>query len=116
MSGLSRPAVLRLTWLVVALAIAGALVIAVAADRPSLTNADRVHQLTEDFACPVCAGQSLAESDVPVARTIRATISSLVDDGVPDEEVRLLLVARFGADIDYNPSGSGLVGMVWVHG
>ena len=85
MSGPVRPRVIRLAWLAVALAIAGALAIAVAADRPALTNADRVRQLAEDFACPVCAGQSLAESDVSVARTIRATISVLVDDGVGDD-------------------------------
>ena len=114
MSGPVRSPVIRLAWLAVALAIAGALAIAVAADRPALTNADRVRQLAEDFACPVCAGQSLAESDVPVARTIRATISILVDDGVGDDEVRSLLVSRFGTDIDYNPSGSGLTGVVWV--
>ncbi|MBC8195645.1 MAG: cytochrome c-type biogenesis protein CcmH [Acidimicrobiia bacterium] len=104
----------RAAWLLIILAATGALMVAETADRPALTNADRVHDLAEDFACPVCQGQSIAESDAPVARTIRATIVRMVDDGATDAEVRDLLVASFGEDIDYSPSGRGLTGLVWV--
>ena len=82
----------RFTWAAIVLVVIASLAIAATADRPALTSADRVRQLTEDFACPVCAGQSLAESDAAVARTIRATISTLVDKGADDHEVRSLLV------------------------
>ena len=82
--------------------------------RPPLTNADRVHALAGDFACPVCRGQSLGESDVPIARTIRSSIRTMVDDGRTDDEIRSVLVARFGEDIDYTPGGEGLTGLVWV--
>ena len=104
----------RFTWAAIVLVVIASLAIAITADRPALTNADRVRQLTEDFACPVCAGQSLADSDAAVARTIRATISTLVDKGTDDNEVRSLLVARFGTDIEYNPSGSGVISLVWI--
>ncbi|MEE2769101.1 MAG: cytochrome c-type biogenesis protein CcmH [Actinomycetota bacterium] len=104
----------RFAWVAIVLVVIASLAIAVTADRPALTSADRVRQLTEDFACPVCAGQSLAESDAAVARTIRATISTLVDEGADDNEVRSLLVTRFGADIEYNPSGSGVISLVWI--
>lgn len=101
-------------WLLVLLVSVGALVVSETAERPPLTNADRVHDLAEDFACPVCQGQSVAESDAPVARTIRATIVRMVDEGATDAEVRDLLVASFGEDIDYSPDGGGLTGLVWV--
>ena len=101
-------------WLLVLLVSVGALVVPKTAERPPLTNADRVHDLAEDFACPVCQGQSVAESDAPVARTIRATIVRMVDEGATDAEVRDLLVASFGEDIDYSPDGGGLTGLVWV--
>ena len=53
----------RAAWFLVLLVSVGALVVAETAERPALTNADRVHDLAQDFACPVCQGQSIAESD-----------------------------------------------------
>ena len=104
----------RLTWLLVLVVAVGSLVVSEVAERPALTNADRVRDLAGDFACPVCQGQSLGESDVPIARTIRSTIRTMVDRGRTDGEIRSMLVDRFGEDIDYMPSGDGLVGLVWV--
>ena len=105
---------MRLLWPLLLIVAAATLVVAEVAERPSLTNADRAHELAQEFACPVCAGQSVAESDVPIARTIRASIASMVDGGATDDDIRTMLVARFGEDIDYTPSGSGLIGLVWV--
>ena len=104
----------RTAWFLVAAMVLGALLVAETAERPALTNADRVHDLAGDFACPVCQGQSVAESDAPVARTIRATIRSMVDEGATDGEVRELLVSSFGEDIDYAPRGDGLTSLVWI--
>ncbi len=101
-------------WLTVLAVVVGSLVVSEVADRSPRTNADRVHALADDFACPVCQGQSLGESDVPIARTIRSTIRTMVDEGRTDAEVRTMLVERFGEDIDYTPTGRGLTGMVWV--
>lgn len=104
----------RLAW-VGALAIAsGALLFGEFADPPPRTNTDRVYRLAQDFACPVCQGQSVAESDVPVAREIRRQIGIWVDDGRTDEFVRDQLVGFYGEDIDYNPAASGLTSLVWI--
>ncbi|MBQ90485.1 MAG: hypothetical protein CL441_03540 [Acidimicrobiaceae bacterium] len=105
---------MRWLWPLLLVVALGTLVVAEVAGRPALTNADRAHDLAQEFACPVCAGQSVAESDVPIARTIRASIASMVDGGATDDDIRTMLVARFGEDIDYTPSGSGLTGLVWV--
>ena len=80
----------RLTWLVVLAVVVRSLVAAEQVGRPPLTNADRVHTLAGDFACPVCRGQSLGESDVPIARTIRSSIRTMVDDGRTDDELSLI--------------------------
>ena len=81
---------------------------------PPRTNADRAHALAQDFACPVCAGQSVAESDVPVAREIRRQIAVWVDEGRGDGYIRDQLVAAYDADIDYTPAATGLTSLVWV--
>ena len=93
---------------------AGAYLYGAVAPGPPRTNADRVHALARGFACPVCAGQSVAESDVPVAREIRRQIGIWVDEGRSDDYIRDELVAAYDIDIDYNPSGAGLTGLVWV--
>ena len=104
----------HLIWILFLSVAVLSLTFSVVSESPPLTNSERVSSLAADFACPVCAGQSLAESDVPVAKTIRATISTMVDGGSSDENIRNLLVSKFGEDIDYNPSGGGLTGLVWV--
>ncbi|MBT3248287.1 MAG: hypothetical protein HN567_08360 [Actinobacteria bacterium] len=104
----------RFRWLALVVLVLGALVVSEVATQPVLTNADRAHQLAENFACPVCSGQSVAESDVPIARAIRTEIARMVDEGATDAMVRTELVERFGQDIDYTPQGSGLTGLVWV--
>jgi cytochrome c-type biogenesis protein CcmH len=104
----------RLAW-VGALAIAsGALLFGEFADPPPRTNTDRVYGLAENFACPVCQGQSVAESDVPVAREIRRQIGVWVDDGRTDGFIRDQLVGFYGEDIDYNPAASGVTSLVWI--
>ena len=103
-----------LSWIAAAVVAATAFVYGAVDEGPPRTNADRVRALAEDFACPVCAGQSVAESDVPVAREIRRQIAVWVDEGRSDAYIRDQLVAAYDVDIDYNPSGSGLTSLVWV--
>lgn len=101
-------------WTAAAVVAAGAWLYGAVAPGPPRTNADRVRALAENFACPVCAGQSVAESDVPVAREIRRQIGIWVDEGRSNDYIRDELVAAYDADIDYNPSGAGITGLVWV--
>ena len=102
------------SWIVAVVVAAAAFVYGALDEGPPRTNADRVHALAEDFACPVCAGQSVAESDVPVAREIRRQIAVWVDEGRSDAFIRNQLVAAYDVDIDYNPSGSGITSLVWI--
>ena len=104
----------RLAWVGAIAIAAGALLFGEIDDPPARTNADRVYDLARDFACPVCQGQSVAESDVPVARTIRREIGVWVGEGRSDEYIRDQLVGFYGEDIDYNPSATGVTSLVWI--
>ncbi|MYH94648.1 MAG: hypothetical protein F4126_13160, partial [Acidimicrobiaceae bacterium] len=55
------------SWIAAVVVAAAVFLYGALDEGPPKTNADRVRVLAEDFACPVCAGQSVAESDVPVA-------------------------------------------------
>jgi cytochrome c-type biogenesis protein CcmH/NrfF len=91
-----------------------ALVIAAVDEGVPQTNSDRAYALAKDFACPVCQGQSIAESDVPIARTIRRNIRIWVDEGRSEDFIRDELVSIYGEDIDYSPSTDGITSLVWI--
>ncbi|CAI8381876.1 MAG: Cytochrome c-type biogenesis protein CcmH [Acidimicrobiales bacterium AG-410-I20] len=104
----------RYRWILLVAVVFGAIIFSELAEKPALTNADKVHRIADDLACPVCDGQSVAESDVPIAKAIRTEIARMVDEGLTDSAIRADLVSRFGEDIDYTPKRSGLTGLVWV--
>lgn len=101
-------------WLAIVVVGASTLVFAAVDEGPPSTNADRAYELAKDFACPVCQGQSVAESDVVVARNIRREIRIWVDEGRSDGFIRDQLVANFGEDVDYTPSSDGITALVWI--
>ena len=104
----------RLAWVALLAVAAGGLLYGEIDDPPLATDADRVYSLAQDFACPVCQGQSVAESDVPVAREIRRQIGVWVSEGRTDDFIRDQLVGFYGEDIDYNPAASGVTSLVWI--
>ena len=101
-------------WLAAFAVAFGALVFGSIDEGEPRTNSDRAYALANRYACPVCNGQSVAESDVPIARTIRAEIRTRVDAGETDEQITDYLVRTNGDDIDLNPSASGITGLVWM--
>lgn len=103
-----------LAWLTIAVVGVSTLVFAAVDQGAPTTNADRAYELAKDFACPVCQGQSIAESDVVVARNIRREIRVWVDEGRSDDFIRDQLVANFGEDIDYTPPSDGITALVWI--
>ncbi len=103
-----------LAWLGVFVVAASALIFAAVDEGIPETNADRAYALANDFACPVCQGQSVAESDAPTARNIRREIQVWVDEGRSDQYIRDQLVLIWGEDIHYTPAGSGITSLVWI--
>jgi len=105
----------RLWWWVgaAAVAVSAFLYGSVSGGQPR-TNAERAYALSNEFACPVCQGQSVAQSDASVARIIRREIRTWVDEGRTTDFIRSQLVADFGEDIDYTPSASGITSLVWI--
>ena len=62
----------------------------------------------------MCDGQSVAESNAPVAKNIRISIAQWIDEGRSDEFIRAELRSLFGDDVDYTPSGEGISSLVWI--
>ena len=103
----------KLAWAALLLVVVGALVIGVT-DRDQASDADRAHRLGETIMCPACSGESVTNSQAPVAKAIRQRIDALIDEGKSDQEIRDTLVDSFGERIVLNPPREGLAGLVWV--
>jgi cytochrome c-type biogenesis protein CcmH/NrfF len=78
------------------------------------TDADRAYAISKTIGCPVCNGQSVAESNAPVAKNIRISIAKWIDEGRSDDYIRAELRSLFGEDVDYTPSGDGVTSLVWI--
>lgn len=101
-------------WLCLLAAGLSALVISTQVEGPPRTNQDRVRALAEDFACPTCDGQSVAESNAVIALEIRRDIQRRVDEGDSDAQVTDALISAYGESIDLRPSSGGIVGLIWT--
>ena len=113
MMGLGRTA-RRVLW-ILAVALLGAIIgVAGRGDGKPPTNEERVQALSEQLACPECAGQSVANSSSPAAQNIRRAVAEMVDEGAGDDDIRARITDRFGERVSLVPAGSGLVGLVWV--
>jgi cytochrome c-type biogenesis protein CcmH len=103
----------RLAWLALAAVIAVALVIGVT-DRSPATAEERARRIGDTVMCPACSGETVADSQAPVAVNIRRQIAGKVAEGKSDREIRDELASRYGERVILNPPRSGVAGLVWV--
>lgn len=103
----------RISWLVLVVVLAVSLFVG-RTDGVAQTPAERVRTLSTEFACPTCDGQSVADSNAPVAANIVREIRRQVDDGRTDTEIEAFLVDRYGAAVVLTPPASGVDGLIWV--
>jgi cytochrome c-type biogenesis protein CcmH len=101
------------TWLVVGIVVVVTLAIATfGAAEP--TPAERVRDLSAQFACPQCDGQSVRDSDVGVSVEIRAAIARGVQEGRTDEQILGALAEAYGDQLLLNPPATGVSSLVWI--
>jgi cytochrome c-type biogenesis protein CcmH len=108
------PRVRSLGWVAVLTAIVIALSIALFGERDAPNNAERAFNVADQLACPVCEGQSIAESDSATAKAIRADIDARIDQGQTDDQITDFLIGRYNESISLKPQASGVVGLVWI--
>ncbi|OWY61191.1 hypothetical protein B7486_65105, partial [cyanobacterium TDX16] len=105
----------RLAW--VALVVVAVLAIGVGLfvnEGSVRTTEERTTNLAESVKCPTCRSQSVAESEAPIAREIRAEIAQRIEAGESDDQIRDYLVSRYGQEVLLTPPSSGIAGLVWV--
>ena len=63
----------------------------------------RAHDLFNEIRCPVCSGQAISESDVPVSVSLRQYVETRIAAGDSDAQIKQSLVERYGQDILFEP-------------
>jgi cytochrome c-type biogenesis protein CcmH len=102
-------------WLVMACVLAALLVVGVRRANEPRSADERVQSISKRIACPVCDGESVAESRAPSAIQIRNEIESLVDDGqLADNDIVVSIDQRYVEELALLPSSSGVDLLIWV--
>ncbi len=114
MSGPRPTGFRRASWIVIGALVVVSLVRAATDDGSPRTTADKVEAIAKTLKCPVCDGQSVADSDVAASRAIRVEIARLVEQGRSTSEVRSTIAATYGDQVQLTPPASGLAGLVWM--
>ena len=72
-----------------------------------------VRQIAESLACPICEGQSVAESNSQLAQNMREVIRKKVEAGEAREKIMAYFVDRYGEGILLAPPRTGFNQMLW---
>ena len=100
-------------WLVLAAAAAGLLVVGVRRASGPRDNTERITAIARTLKCPVCSGESVDQSNVPVAANIREEIARLVAAGSTDPQIRTRIEQLYpGSQLVPDAHGANLV--LWV--
>jgi cytochrome c-type biogenesis protein CcmH len=102
-----------LPWVALAAVLVVALVALVVRSQPSDSVSARSARLAKLVKCPDCQGESVANSNVEIARNIRALITRRVAAGQSDDQV-LAYIDTLYPDSRISPSGNGIDMLAWA--
>ena len=104
--------------LVLALLLAAAPALAV---QPGEMLADpaleaRAREISSVLRCPVCQGETIDDSNAPVARHLRLVVRERVMAGDTNDQVIDFVVDRFGEFVLFEPRAKGANIILWIAG
>lgn len=91
---------LSFLWPVVAFAIT------VDAPLEASSQEARAQHLFATLRCVVCAGQTIADSDVALARDMRQHVRKMISTGMDDNSIIAYFVSRYGEEVLTSPPAS----------
>ncbi|MEJ5988473.1 cytochrome c-type biogenesis protein [Ramlibacter sp. PS3R-8] len=81
-------------------------------------TADSLHareaNLAASMRCPVCQNQTLAESNAPLAASMRQQIREQLAQGRSDAQIRDYFEQRYGAFVRYDPPFTPSTWLLWL--
>lgn len=80
----------------------------------SPSRADRVEQLGNSIKCPVCQGESIADSPSQMARDMMAVVDERVSQGWTDQQIIDELLSSYTGAVLLDPPASGSTLLLWL--
>ncbi|MER3555261.1 MAG: cytochrome C biogenesis protein CcmH [Meiothermus sp.] len=74
----------------------------------------RVFDIARELRCPVCQGESAAESNADISVEMRRIIAEQLSQGKSEAQIKAYFVQRYGDWILYNPPRRGATLWVWL--
>lgn len=75
---------------------------------------DQVRAIAKELRCPVCSGESVADSHADVSVQMRGIIRQKLEAGESPDQIKAYFVARYGEGILLTPQASGFSLGVWI--
>ena len=75
---------------------------------------DRVYAVARQLLCPVCQGQTVAESDATVAQEMRVIIRQKLEAGETSDQILQYFVGQFGDSILAEPPRRGVSWLLYL--
>ena len=102
-------------WIVLLVVVVSALAVGSTRESGPQTQDERIEVIAKRVACPVCDGESVAESRNNAARAIRTEITTQVRTSqLTDNQIVAGLEDSYGADILLVPRATGFDSLIWV--
>jgi cytochrome c-type biogenesis protein CcmH len=76
----------------------------------------RARDISRDIRCPVCQGETIDDSNAPIARDLRLIIRERLVAGDSDAAVVDFIVERYGEGVLFNPPAQGVNLVLWLAG
>ena len=73
-----------------------------------------VFRIASELRCPVCQGESAAESNAGVSQEMRRQIAEMLKEGKSEEAIKQYFVERYGEWILYAPPKRGINWLLWL--
>ena len=101
----------RIAWIITAALAVFVLVFTITAPDPA---EDRARALGSLIRCPVCQGESIADSPSQTARDMMALVQQRIDQGLSDEQILDELLASYSGALLLDPPLAGATLWVWL--
>ncbi len=102
------------SWAFLGIIIVVSLTVGIVDNDSPQSPGERAASIARTIRCPQCDGETVAESNAPIAIEIRADINRRVSAGETTQDIRNVMANLYGNDILLVPPGEGFGSSVWI--
>lgn len=74
----------------------------------------RVHDVASQLKCPVCQGESVADSPSQISQQMRGVIRQQLQSGRSEQQIIQYFIDRYGQQIVWSPPWQGFTLLAWL--